>query len=103
MDKINFNEINDARKILGLSEEASLEGIKKAYRHLSKKWHPDKYKEDKEQSHEMMKKINKAYKLINKYIESYRYSFKKEKIVDNSVEGRWKKQFGSDHLWGTGE
>ena len=103
MDKVNFNEIDDARKILELGEDATLEEVKKTYRSLSKKWHPDKCKKDKELCHEMMKKINKAYKLINKYIQGYKYSFKEEKVHEGDIEQKWKKQFGSDHLWGTGQ
>jgi DnaJ-class molecular chaperone len=104
VSKISFEEIDKARKILELSEKATSTEIKEGYRRLSKKWHPDKCKK-KEQKicHEKMKGINKAYKIVLKYIEDYRYSFAKEKVVEENPEERWKKQFSGDPLWGTGE
>ena len=104
MSRITFEEIDKARKVLELEEKAALAEIKNAHRALSKKWHPDKCrKKDKELCHEKMKVINKAYKIILKYIEEYRYSFAEEKTIEESPEERWKKQFGGDPLWGTGE
>lgn len=104
MSKISFEEIDKARKTLELSENATLAEIKEVHRRLSKKWHPDKCKKkDQKICHEMMKEINKAYKIISKYIEDYRFSFAKEKAIEESSEERWKAQFGSDPLWGTGK
>jgi len=99
----SFEEIDRARKSLGLQDRATLGEIKSAHRRLCKKWHPDRCREDKELCHEKMKEINKAYKIISKYIESYCYSFAEEKVIEDSPEERWKKQFGDDPLWGTGK
>ena len=101
--KLNAAEIDKARKILELGEKASLKEIKAAYRALSKKWHPDKCgKKDKKACHEKMKEINRAYKIITKYVEDYNYSFAEEKVVEDNQEVRWKKQYGRDPLWGPG-
>lgn len=103
MTQISFEKIDKARKVLGLEEKASLAEIKSAHRALTKKWHPDKCKKrDKELCHEKMKEINKAHKTILAYIDSYCYSFKEEKVVEDNPEERWKKQFGGDPLWGKG-
>lgn len=103
MKEISFEEIDKSRKILELEEKATLAQVKSAYRILSKKWHPDKCKKkDSELCHKKMKEINRSYKIILKYIEDYRYSFAKEKVIEESPEERWKMQFGSDPLWGTG-
>lgn len=51
-------------EILGLSEDASLDEIKKTFRELSKKYHPDKNQGDKI-SEEKFKKISEAYDMIN--------------------------------------
>ena len=40
--KTRFEIISDAREILELPESATLQQIKKNYKHLIKKWHPDK-------------------------------------------------------------
>jgi DnaJ-class molecular chaperone len=39
----NFNEIEEARKLLGLGEAATLDEIKRAYRTLAHRHHPDKH------------------------------------------------------------
>ena len=55
-------------EVLGVSENASDEEIKKAYRALAKKYHPDSYIDDnlKELATEKMKEINNAYDAIQK-------------------------------------
>lgn len=104
MKDISFEEIDKARKILGLEEKTTLAEVKSAHRALSKRWHPDKCKKkDKELCHEKMKEINRAYKTVLRYIENYRYSFAKEKVIEESPEEQWKARFAGDPLWGTGK
>ena len=99
----SYKEIDWATRVLGLGEEASLKKIMMAFRSQAKKWHPDKCKKkDKEACHEKMKEINRAYKIIMKYIEDYSYSFKREKIAEDDPMERWKQQFGGDPHWGPG-
>ncbi|MFQ5440421.1 MAG: J domain-containing protein [Nitrosopumilaceae archaeon] len=50
-------------KILGISENASQEDIKKRYRELAKKLHPDKSKGEK--TDDTMAEINKAYEILS--------------------------------------
>lgn len=102
--KLSFEEIDKARKVLKLAEKATLEEIKRSHRQLVQKWHPDKCKKkDQELCREKMEEINKAYKIILKYIENYHYSFAEEKVVEENPEERWKRQFFNDPLWGMGE
>ncbi len=54
----------DFYAVLGLSKDASPEDIKKAYRAMSKEWHPDKHKGDKA-AEEKFKEINQAYEALN--------------------------------------
>lgn len=54
----------DPYAILGLSKSASVDDIKKAYRSMSKEWHPDKHKGDKK-AEEKFKEINEAYETLN--------------------------------------
>lgn len=55
-------------KVLGVSETATDEEIKKAYRELVKKYHPDKYADNPlaDVAAEKMKEINAAYDQITK-------------------------------------
>jgi len=53
----------DYYKILEIDKNASQEDIKKSYRELVKKYHPDKNKEDKE-SEDKIKEINEAYSIL---------------------------------------
>lgn len=55
-------------KVLGVSEGASQEEIRAAYRALVKKYHPDKYSDNplKELATEKLKEINEAYDMLTK-------------------------------------
>lgn len=50
--------------ILGVSENASKDEIKKAYRSLQMKWHPDK-NENSQESVKMTQKLNEAYETLS--------------------------------------
>ncbi len=58
----------DPYKILGVSEDADEETIKRAYKELVKKYHPDKYINNPlaDLAAEKMKEINKAYDMLTK-------------------------------------
>ena len=60
--------MNDPYQILGVSENASDEEIKKAYRNLARKYHPDNYHDNPlaDLAQEKMKEINAAYEEINR-------------------------------------
>ncbi len=54
----------DPYSVLGVSRNASNEEIKKAYRALSKKYHPDLNPDNKEAAEVKFKEIQEAYKVI---------------------------------------
>ena len=56
---------NDYYKILGVKKEATEAEIKKAYRKLALKWHPDKNPNNREEAEEKFKKINEAYSVLS--------------------------------------
>ena len=60
--------MNDPYKVLGVSPNASQEEVKKAYRDLARKYHPDNYHNNPlaDLAQEKMKEINEAYDTIMK-------------------------------------
>lgn len=60
--------MNDPYSVLGVSPGASDEEIKKAYRELARKYHPDNYHDNPlaDLAQEKMKEINEAYDFITK-------------------------------------
>jgi len=102
---IDFNQIDEARRLLGLGESASMQEIKDTYRTLAMKYHPDKCKEEEKSScEEMFKKINNAYKIIMAYCSSYRYSFRREDVRENVMDAEFyehlRRFYGEDgQIW----
>ena len=60
--------MSDPYSVLGVSPDASDEEIKKAYRELARKYHPDNYQNNPlaDLAEEKMKEVNEAYDAINK-------------------------------------
>ncbi len=85
--KADFKQINKAREILGLGESVTLEEIKRAYRKLALKYHPDRCKEEKKKKcEEMFKKISHAHDIIIAYCAGYRYSLKEKDVERNTMD-----------------
>ena len=61
-DAARNDELPNYYEVLGISRDATQEEIKKSFRELAKKTHPDRTKEDSE---EEMSKLNKAYEVLS--------------------------------------
>ena len=62
-----MKRINEYRKLLEVSQETDLSGLKSTYRSLMKEWHPDKFANDeaaKEEAEHKSKKIIEAYHFL---------------------------------------
>jgi len=59
--------MNNPYEVLGVSETATDEEVKAAYRNLAKKYHPDNYTDSPlaDVAEQKMKEINEAYDMIN--------------------------------------
>lgn len=80
--------MNDYYSILGISNNANENEIKKAYRKLSFEYHPDKNNGDKSKS-EIYKKINEAYDTLKDNTKRKQYDFEcmmDENNYDSHIE-----------------
>ena len=56
-------------KILNIEDKASWDDLRKSYRSLIQKWHPDRYMDDvgKSEANDKLKDLNTAYKVLSDY------------------------------------
>jgi DnaJ-class molecular chaperone len=73
--------------VLGVSRTASLKEIKSAYRHLAKKFHPDKNQGSKT-AEESFKEIQDAYTVLSNSEKRRNYDLKFAFAVDNRHQKR---------------
>lgn len=93
---MDYSELRQAQKLLGLGDRASLKEIKERYRELARQHHPDAGGAESQ----AMQKINAAYALLIAYVEDYRFSFAEEEFYEQQPEERLRRQFDDDPLWG---
>ena len=55
----------DYYEILGVPKDASEDQIRRAYKKLAIKWHPDKHENDKREAEEKFKEISEAYSVLS--------------------------------------
>jgi len=67
-------EFQDYYDVLGVARDATPEQIKKAYRRLALKWHPDRHKdEERDAARERFTRINEAYEVLSDPDKRQRY------------------------------
>ncbi|MEI7636588.1 MAG: DnaJ C-terminal domain-containing protein [Syntrophus sp. (in: bacteria)] len=102
----------DYYQLLGVDKKAGTEEIKKAYRKLALKWHPDRNPNNKNQAEEKFKKISEAYAVLsdqekrNQYdtygsADQFRQKYSQEDIFRNFDLNDLLRGFGFD-LGGSG-
>ena len=55
----------DYYEVLGVSKSATDEELKKAFRKLAKKYHPDANPDNKEEAEKKFKEVNEAYEVLS--------------------------------------
>ncbi|OGX06660.1 MAG: hypothetical protein A3G87_00030 [Omnitrophica bacterium RIFCSPLOWO2_12_FULL_50_11] len=85
---VDFDRVNEARKDLGLPGETTESEIKKAYRNLAKKFHPDQARGEDQEAEATFRRIDASYKLLSKYCERNprdRYHFRPEEFGERII------------------
>uniref|UniRef100_A0A3Q4C081 J domain-containing protein n=1 Tax=Mola mola TaxID=94237 RepID=A0A3Q4C081_MOLML len=57
--------VEEYYQVLGVRRDASADDIKKAYRRLALRWHPDKNPENKEEAEKKFKELSEAYEVLS--------------------------------------
>lgn len=94
-----FSKLNNARMVLDLDEEATLDEIKSTFRTCLKRWHPDTADDESIDYEEKTREVIAAYREIMAYCGRVKMSFSKE-VVNRyrSVAESWLDQFGDGPL-----
>jgi preprotein translocase subunit Sec63 len=104
MTRKEWEQITKAAQLLGLKEQATIDEIKKAFRRLSKKHHPDLKKTAKQSAERIeMHKLTEAYQLLLEYCANYAFPLVPGEDEPLDGEDWWFERFGQDHHWGKGD
>jgi len=80
----------DYYRILGLNRDATQEEIKRAYRRLALKYHPDRKPDDRE-AVEMFKEIGEAYAILS--------DSEKRRMYDRFGTGEFSRRYGAEEVF----
>ncbi|XP_050799753.1 dnaJ homolog subfamily C member 21 isoform X1 [Gopherus flavomarginatus] len=76
-------------EVLGLARDASDEELKRAYRRLALRWHPDKNLENADEAAEQFKLIQAAYDVLSDPQERAWYDNHREALLKGGVDGEY--------------
>jgi len=81
LKRIKFEKMRGAARVLNLGEEATLPEVKRAYRSLTRKFHPDRNPQDPN-TQKRFKKISEAYHILVDCCSGDKYSPREKKNKD---------------------
>lgn len=101
MNAKQWQAIEQAAKVLGLGDRATLAEIKRAFHRLSKQYHPDS---GGDKNGEQMYRVTAAYEVLTRYCDAYRYPLQRDNADEEDLdiydpEDWWQARFGQDPLW----
>jgi curved DNA-binding protein CbpA len=83
-----IDKIKEALEFMDIPPLSSIKDIKRQYKKLSKKYHPDKQGDDK-----MMHKLNESYGVLVVYCENYKFTFDESEIKKQHPDNFYKNNF----------
>ncbi|KAL7854019.1 hypothetical protein AOLI_G00208630 [Acnodon oligacanthus] len=89
MSKSRATRMKCHYEVLGVERDATDDELKKAYRKLALKWHPDKNLENAEEAAEQFKLIQAAYDVLSDPQERAWYDNHREALVKGGVSGEY--------------
>lgn len=101
---MTYDELQAALEVFGLDDGATMAEIKQRHRELVKRHHPDGDEggHATAQDQQLIRRINAAHRIINDYVNNYRFSFNREEFYRQNPEARLYHQFDHDPIWGPG-
>ncbi len=97
---MTYEDIRKSLEILGLKGDISFKHIKKRFRELSKKYHPDLCQEDAHVCAEKMQQIKEAYSILEEYCTNFKFHFTREEFYDQYPEELVREHFYGSGPWG---
>ncbi len=101
MTKSDWEEIFEAKELLGLGDRATLGEIKRSYRSRCKANHPDIVGNDRAKG-DLMRKLTRAYDVLMKHYDQFKIPLVPLDGEALEAEDWWMDRFGQDPLWGKG-
>jgi hypothetical protein len=101
MTKDEWQAIDEARQLLNLGERATLGEIKRAYRKMCKRHHPDSAGEESAVDAAIIRELTQGYDRIMRYCEQFRIPLVPGDGENIDPEDWWMDRFGRDPLWGS--
>lgn len=102
MNKEKWQQLRAAVDLLELEERCSLNELRRQYRRLAKKLHPDT-RDDQVADSEDMQRLTEAYNLLLDYCSGYHIPLEPDGNEPVDAEDWWMDRFGVDPLWGPGD
>lgn len=89
-NKIDFDKVDAARRVLGLGDEAYIKDIKSRHRELALKYHPDRcIEKNKKEYKSKFIKVQNAYEILMEFCMGYCFSFRSEEVEKVSPDKDW--------------
>lgn len=98
-----WQAIDEARRLLNLGDRATLGEIKRAYRKMCKRHHPDTVGEESADDAAIIRELTRGYELLMRYCDQFRIPLAPGEGESLDPEDWWMDRFGHDPLWGKKE